>query len=488
MRKLQIFLYILAAIFICSPLFVHQWIHGDYARYLWIINQPYPLSQLGSVTYQLVLHSGLILLGVSILLAALGVQFFHVTKKGVSDSVDSYNHQSNISYKMTNFLKKYRQHILIGLSLIVIFCTVLFFVLTPKISDAPVVEENEYLVTDIGDGWSRYTDVPFVFSIEFPSVNGERPFVNVSTSSNYFDSYSVSFKTQQNDIGTFLVMVIPDGFADAKVWFADRQKDNDQFSEYLIERTVEIAGQEALVTYWRETPENESPYEYRPRQTAFSRDGTVYVINTRGMSPLETERIWQSFQFLEPDISNPPALIDGNEYFGSTYYQSDVNDGLKSFTSQRFDIAFNYPAEYALFESELEDGPQAQFSYVAGSILLGLDLPMRQSIVRAQSDFGGGLPGGIVLTFYQLQDQNLSLEQWLRTNPSGNFDPEFDPDAENSLTSTSIAGIPALTYQSNFGMYPTDYVAFTYNDWFVLASSVLETDTDFNQVLSTLEI
>jgi len=389
---------------------------------------------------------------------------------------------------MTSVLKKYLLPIFIGATLIVLLSMVFFFTRTPDAPDAPVTEDVEYLVSDLGDGWSRYTDTPFAFLIEFPSAQGQRPFVETHSPSNYPDFYTVSFKVQSGDMVTFGVMVIPVGFRDAEAWFADRQKDDGQFSEHVLERRVEIADTEALVTYWRETPENESPYENRERSTAFSRDGTVYIISTRGMSLADTERVWQSFQFLESDISNPPALIDGKEYYGGMYHESSVVNGMKSFVSERFDIAFNYPEGYLLFESEMKDEPQAQFSFVAGSIVLGLDLPVRQSIMRAEAGRGSGAPGGIVLTFYQPQDQSPSLEQWLRTNPSGNFNPEFAPDTDLSLMSTTIAGMPVLKYHSDFGMYPTDYVAFTYKDWYVLASDATDAKTDFDKVLSTIVI
>ena len=136
----------------------------------------------------------------------------------------------------------------------------------------------------------------------------------------------------------------------------------------------------------------------------------------------------------------------------------------------------------------MKDEPQANLSFVAGSIVLGFDLPVRQSIMRAEAGLGGGAPGGIVLTFYQKQNQFLSLEQWLRTNPSGNFNPEFAPDAELSLALTTITGMSAMTYHSDFGMYPTDYVAFTYKDWFVLASNATDAKNDFEKVLSTIVI
>jgi len=85
MDKKLILLYILAALFIGSPLLVHEWLHGDYSRYLWIINQSY-FSHFGSATYQLLLYIGLILIGISLALIALGIHFSRGTNRTAGNS------------------------------------------------------------------------------------------------------------------------------------------------------------------------------------------------------------------------------------------------------------------------------------------------------------------------------------------------------------------------------------------------------------------
>lgn len=74
-RKLTFFLYILSGLFLVGPFVAYWIIHGDYQRYMWIINQAYPLSHLGSFGYQATLYGTLFLIGIGILLIALGVQF-----------------------------------------------------------------------------------------------------------------------------------------------------------------------------------------------------------------------------------------------------------------------------------------------------------------------------------------------------------------------------------------------------------------------------
>lgn len=53
-----------------SPFFLYWFIHGDYERYVWIINGPTPFNQFGSGPFQLWLGVGLIFTGAVCLLLA----------------------------------------------------------------------------------------------------------------------------------------------------------------------------------------------------------------------------------------------------------------------------------------------------------------------------------------------------------------------------------------------------------------------------------
>lgn len=59
---------------IMSPLFLYWWIHGDYDRYLWIINGPSPYSNFGSGPYQAGLFAGLFAAGLILSFAAAALQ------------------------------------------------------------------------------------------------------------------------------------------------------------------------------------------------------------------------------------------------------------------------------------------------------------------------------------------------------------------------------------------------------------------------------
>lgn len=56
-------------VFFISSLFLYWWIHGDYERYLWIINGPEPYNNFGSGPFQLLLYGGLFTIGVLFFLA-----------------------------------------------------------------------------------------------------------------------------------------------------------------------------------------------------------------------------------------------------------------------------------------------------------------------------------------------------------------------------------------------------------------------------------
>ena len=60
---------------IMNVFLLYQWIHGDYERYLWIISGPDPYNKFGGGSYQLIMYSGLIFIGI----IAIAIAFF--TKK-----------------------------------------------------------------------------------------------------------------------------------------------------------------------------------------------------------------------------------------------------------------------------------------------------------------------------------------------------------------------------------------------------------------------
>ncbi len=61
---------VIGSLFILSPFCLYWFIHGNYDRYLWIINGPFPFSHFGSLPVQIILYVGLPIFGIFIILAS----------------------------------------------------------------------------------------------------------------------------------------------------------------------------------------------------------------------------------------------------------------------------------------------------------------------------------------------------------------------------------------------------------------------------------
>jgi hypothetical protein len=63
MNMKALVLRVIGLIFLLSPPFVYWIIYGSYERYLWVINGPFPFSELGSLGPKLLLFILLFLIG-----------------------------------------------------------------------------------------------------------------------------------------------------------------------------------------------------------------------------------------------------------------------------------------------------------------------------------------------------------------------------------------------------------------------------------------
>lgn len=59
---------IIGSTFLASIPFLWWFIHGDYERYLWIINGPFPFSHMGSAPFQLLIFVSLFIAGTLLIL------------------------------------------------------------------------------------------------------------------------------------------------------------------------------------------------------------------------------------------------------------------------------------------------------------------------------------------------------------------------------------------------------------------------------------
>src|ERR1035437_8753408 len=113
---------------------------------------------------------------------------------------------------------------------------------------------------------------------------------------------------------------------------------------------------------------------------------------------------------------------------------------------------------------------------------------MLQAITRARDNFAGESPPSMGISFFS-NPKSLSLEQWIRTKSQSNFVPT-DPAQQGILTSTTVVGVSALKYHVS-GLYESDYVAFIYGEWVVLATADYmgeNTTHDFQTILSSIQL
>jgi len=61
----------LGFVFIISPAILYWFIHGNYERYIWILNGPYPFSHFGGGPFQLFTSVGLFIVGIGIIVISM---------------------------------------------------------------------------------------------------------------------------------------------------------------------------------------------------------------------------------------------------------------------------------------------------------------------------------------------------------------------------------------------------------------------------------
>lgn len=72
---------IISFLFLCfgvllvvSPVVLNWFIHGDFERYLWIINGPYPFNSFGSGPFQMVMYASLFFVGIVMIVSGLMIR------------------------------------------------------------------------------------------------------------------------------------------------------------------------------------------------------------------------------------------------------------------------------------------------------------------------------------------------------------------------------------------------------------------------------
>ena len=57
-----------------SPFILYWFIHGNYERYIWIINGPFPFNSFGGGPFQLLMYGGLFIIGLVLIAVSLIVK------------------------------------------------------------------------------------------------------------------------------------------------------------------------------------------------------------------------------------------------------------------------------------------------------------------------------------------------------------------------------------------------------------------------------
>lgn len=185
--------------------------------------------------------------------------------------------------------------------------------------------------------------------------------------------------------------------------------------------------------------------------------------------------------------SNPAGYVVGL----GQYKEAPIKDGIKSYQSDELKISFSYPSKFLLFENKTEDEAGEIVGYF---IILMPDIPFIRDAIRGVRGYGRGeWPPSISFSFYREPGGVDLLEEWLQENQlRSNFISSI-PEQEIAVNKIFVAGIPALSYFIEDGLYPFDTVAFIYNEWVVLAHASFGSigehmRDDFESILSTFVI
>ena len=176
--------------------------------------------------------------------------------------------------------------------------------------------------------------------------------------------------------------------------------------------------------------------------------------------------------------SSVPLADGANVPWMGVYHSGLAVNGLKTYTSKTIGISLKYPSDYLLFTRQ-----------DAGviSIIITPTTSTLEAIDRAKAGVGGERPGTITLSLFpDSKDETISsLPAWLSANKNvSNYDPINDPTTK--LVSTTVVGMPALSYRTLLGLYPFDYRALVRNGRVVLISAADIPDQDFQTVLVNL--
>lgn len=169
---------------------------------------------------------------------------------------------------------------------------------------------------------------------------------------------------------------------------------------------------------------------------------------------------WLLLSMASPEI--PEAPVEGQPV-------------VEAYSSEAYGIAFEYPAEYVLTESEQGNGERAHYAIV---------LVEPQDVEVPENGEG---PTAITVNIYQNNLDDLSLMEWVTGSSFSNY--KLGPMTH---ASTSVDGVEAVQYSWD-GLYTGETTAFLYEGNVIAVSVTYFTPTDakvvaYRALLGSIEL
>lgn len=156
------------------------------------------------------------------------------------------------------------------------------------------------------------------------------------------------------------------------------------------------------------------------------------------------------------------VFLAGGFFFMKEQPAPEINDqksvDLEQYTSETYGLSFAYPSSYVLSEMDAE-GSGMRLHHII-TLMRKADLPL---------PVNGEGPPSITIEVYQNNLDEQTTEEWIKNTSASNF-----KLGEGRLASTTISGLPALSYRWS-GLYEGTTIALAQEHWvYALTVTYLE--------------
>jgi hypothetical protein len=128
--------------------------------------------------------------------------------------------------------------------------------------------------------------------------------------------------------------------------------------------------------------------------------------------------------------------------------RKDENSAFQKYSNSEYGLSFTYPSNYLLEESDSLGSGMRKHHII--NLINKKDLPAPEG--------GEGAPS-IIIGIYQNNLDKQTTEQWIRNSSDSNF-----KLGEGRLSTTTISGLPALSYRWS-GLYEGTTIAVAEPNW-----------------------